>query len=100
MSFDVRVIAEDGDKIITYIGSVAYMCASLLMKIFKFSHYHQAMVEDPRPTPRSKRSQGIVGNSRFCWVGNFTWHYGQSLKSFQFHWSCWVISLPGTPIGI
>jgi hypothetical protein len=96
----VRVNTDGGDKTITYIGSVAYMCASLLMTFFKFSDYYQAMAQDPRPTAWSKGSPGIVGNSGFCWVGNLMWHYGRSLKSFQFHWSRWAVSLPGTSIGI
>jgi hypothetical protein len=98
----VHVNTEGDDKTITFIGSVAYMCASLLMKIFKvlLLLYYQAMAEDPRPTPWSKGSPGIVGNSRVFWVGNLTRHYGHSLKPFQFHWSFWAISLPGTSIGI
>ena len=70
-----RVSTDGGDKIITYIVIVAYMCASLLMNIFKISDRYQAMAENPRPTTRSKGSPGIVGNSRFCWVGKLTWKY-------------------------
>ena len=96
----MRVNTEGGDKIITYIGSVAFMWASLLKKIFKFSDYYQAMAEDPRPTAWSRGTPGFVGDSRFCWVGNdLTWHV-PFLKVIQFHWPFWVVSLPGTSIGI
>ena len=70
------------------------------MKLFKLSDYYQAMAEDPRPTAWSKGSPGVVGSPGPCWVGNLTWHYEDSLKSFQFHWYRWVVSLPGTSIGI
>ena len=74
----MRVNTEGGGKIITYIGSVTYMCVSLLMKLVQFSDYYQAMAEDPRPTAWPKGSPGVVGNSGLCWVGNLTWYYEHS----------------------
>jgi hypothetical protein len=61
---------KGGAKIITYISSVAYMCASLSdgATLFEFTDY-QAMAEDSRPSAWSKGRPGVVSSSRFYRVG-------------------------------
>jgi len=57
-------------KTITYIGSVAYMCASLSdgVTLSEFPDY-QAMAENSRPCAWPKGRPGVVSTSRFCRVG-------------------------------
>ena len=57
---------KGGAKTITYIGSVAYMYASLSdgATLFEFSDY-QAMAEDSRSSAWSKGRPGIVSTSGF-----------------------------------
>ena len=59
-----------GAKTITYIGSVAYMYASLSdgATLFEFPDY-QAIAEDSRSSTWSKGRPGFVSNSRFYRVG-------------------------------
>ena len=61
---------KGGAKTITYIGSVAYMWASLSdgAILFEFPDY-QAMAEDSRSSAWSEGRPGIVSTSRFYRVG-------------------------------
>ncbi len=63
--------AKGGAKTITYIGSVAYMCASLWDEatLFEIPDYYQVMEEGSRPGAWPKRCPGVVSTSRFFGVG-------------------------------
>ncbi len=65
-SIAVSMDTEYRDKVITYVCSVAYMCASSLMMCpFSISNNHQVSAENPRPNSWSKGCSGIVSTPRF-----------------------------------
>jgi hypothetical protein len=58
----VRVNTEGGDKLktITYIGSVAYMCASLLTKFSSFPIIIRLLRKIPDPLLGPKEVRGLL----------------------------------------
>ena len=96
--------AKGGPKAITYIGSVVYMYASSLDHWMVQPHSSFPITrlwkKIPNPVLGPKDVRGLLVLRGFTGYDIPTCPYEHYSESFQFHWTCWDVFLPGTPIVI
>jgi hypothetical protein len=95
--------AETGDQIITYVGSVGYMCASFLMMwhniLFLIIIRYWQKIPDPFLGPKGVRGLLVLrGFAGYCVLRDLSTFPFLSPSHSQLRWSFWVIFLAPIPI--